>query len=103
MEAGLYRENLTITKPDLKIQPYDWTNKDSSHEVVLMAEVGPAICIDIKPPDGNCIISGIKVTCQGEHWKTQQEIERSGVGSLFLGLERHGSAVHRVQEQVVDQ
>ena len=69
-------------KPDLKIQPIDYNNKESINEVIIISEVGPAIFIDI-PKDGNCIISGIKITCQGEKWEEQSQVLLLKI-SLFL-------------------
>lgn len=58
VNRGLYIERIRITKPDIKIIPF---NKEASNELIILNDEGPTIDIDI-PDNGRCEITNFKVT-----------------------------------------
>jgi len=53
IDPGLYMENLIIMKPGLKIKQKDKGKANPNEVVILLADTGPAIFIDI-PKDERC-------------------------------------------------
>ena len=53
IDPGLYMENLIIMKPGLKIKQKDFGKANPNEVVILLADTGPAIFIDI-PKDERC-------------------------------------------------
>ena len=58
VNSGLYVENIRITKPDIKIVPF---NKEAANELIIINDEGATIEIDI-PDNGKCEIFSFKVT-----------------------------------------
>ena len=67
VNRGLYIERIRITKPDIKIVPF---NKEASNELIILNDEGPTIDIDI-PDNGRCEITNFKVT----HSAKVEEVE----------------------------
>jgi len=62
IEAGLYKENLVITKPGLKIKQLDNVKRNPNEDVILISETGPTIFVDISIGE-KLQLSGLKLTC----------------------------------------
>lgn len=77
--SGLYKENIVIREPSLKIE-----SKDFNPDVYIMGNKGPAVLIDI-PNGGTCLIQNIRFVHKGGA-PTKKAGNNGGMNAIALNI-----------------
>ena len=82
INKGIYKENLFIDKPNLKIESHDL-----NPEVFINGFSGPVVLIDI-PDKGRCLIQNIKFIHLGSQRQNIRKKERIQINEVKMNLDR---------------